>query len=132
MLEEKTAGLDNYKKSQAELKEFIAQIHEPINEDNLMNLLTDFAVKRQIQIESFSPSQRKNTPLHETAGLTLNLSAGDYKNLWLFIHDIEESAYPIHIGACRISRSDQGSNSNREGSQFKVQLEIFSVSLKKE
>ena len=122
-LEEKITAINNYKQKEEELKQFVSHIPEPINGNNLMNLLTDLAVKRQIQIESFSPSADRNTPLSDMSGLILNLSSDDYKNLWLFIHDIEQSAYPIHIHRLKAS--------SNQGSKLSMQLEIVAVNLEK-
>ena len=136
-LEKKIEAIEKYKKRQDDLQGFVTQIPGPISEDNLINLITDFAVKHHVQIESFSPANKGTMPLYETAGLNLNLSVKDYKNLWLFIHDIEESAYPIHIGRWRASleggqtQTERGQLPHQE-EKLLVQIEIVSVNVKKE
>lgn len=133
-LEDKISSIEEYKKSQAELQNFIAEIPEPVNEDNLLTLITDFAVKRQIQIESFSPTQKEKAPLHETSGLNLFISATDYKNLWLFINDIETSSYPIRVERWHASiggTTGTQPQAKEEGIRIQVQLEIASVNVTK-
>lgn len=133
-LENKISSIEKYKKSQTELENFVAEIPEPVNEDNLMTLITDFAVKRQVQIESFSPTQKEKAPLHETNGLNLFISATDYKNLWLFINDIETSSYPIRVEKWHASvgsSTDTRQQPQPEGIRIQVQLEIASVNVTK-
>jgi len=125
VLEEKVTAIKDYKSSQSQLQEFTSQIPEPVDGDSLMNVLTDFASKRQIKIESFSPSKSRSETLYDTASLQLNVVSEDYKNLWLFIRDIEDSNRPIHIKRLKTSPS-------AAGSKISVQMEIITVNLKKD
>jgi hypothetical protein len=128
-LEEKIAAYEGYKNAQADFNKFIEKIPQPISDDNLMNLLTDFADKRKVRIESFSPLGGKNSPLADTSGLSLIMSTEDYKNLWLFIHDIEESNSPIYISRLKIlpAEGKEGASTTKIG----VQLDVISVNIKK-
>ena len=78
----------------------------------------------KLAIESFLPAPGRGGALYEMAGISLNISANDYKNLCLFIHDIEEAPQPIHINKLKLTPS-------AEGTEIGVQLEIALVNLKK-
>jgi len=96
-LTEKVEEIDRFNKAQQELDSFLDTLPGALPEDEFVNTLTDLAVKRNIQIESFSPTNTKSTPFSDTITIELNLSLDSYKNLWLFIHDIENSQYALKI-----------------------------------
>ncbi|MDZ4243399.1 MAG: hypothetical protein U1D99_11275, partial [Candidatus Omnitrophota bacterium] len=51
-LERKLSVVEDYKKVRDEMDAFMAQIPAPMAEQDLINILTDIAVKRRVQIES--------------------------------------------------------------------------------
>lgn len=139
-LKKKDKAIDAYNAAQTELKEFIDNIPEDIGETAFMNQMTDFAESRHVQIKSFSPAKRRSEPLYALTSIVLDVSAQNYKDIWLFIHDIEKSPYSIRIDNWKGTRGG-GSQANRgrrqatsttsTEHQINVKLEIASIRFKK-
>lgn len=138
LMEEKNSALDAYNKSKSDLDEFLNKIPEPITENGLMDKITDLAVARNVQIESFVPTKNQNEPLYTLSSITLNVAARDYKNMWLFIHDIETSPYAIRIEnwtgnmgpRSQSGRRREASNPNELW--INVRVEVAAVNIKNE
>jgi len=96
-LEEKIKTIEEYNKVTDELQNIIDNIPEPITEGELIDFLTNVAMKYSAQIKSFSPAIEKEKNLHNLVEMTVSISVKDYRDLWVFINTIEKSAYPLRI-----------------------------------
>ena len=79
------------------LNAFLESFPEQIQTDKLTSKISQMAVAHNIQIGRFSPAQEKETDYITVATLSFNISTEDYKNLTLFIQNIEQSPYSIRI-----------------------------------
>lgn len=70
---------------------------KPILADQLMNKLSGFAAYRQVQVLSFSPAKEKGGDYITVAGIQINVAAEDYKNIVLFMKDIEDAPYALRV-----------------------------------
>lgn len=77
---------------------FLAHFPVPITADQLINKLSEFAAARQVQILSFSPVKEKDDDYIRVAGVQLNVSSDTYRNVVLFMRDIEDSPYALVVG----------------------------------
>ena len=111
-LEEKIKVIDSYEAVKKELTDFLANIPEKILENDLINKVTDFAVSRNVQIESYTPMSKQSSPLYDLTSIDLNVSAPDYKNVWLFMNDIEKSKYAIRVENWAGSMDAKGDSRN--------------------
>ena len=132
-LESKTEAIDEYNTTNTELESFIDNIPEKITEEDLIDLVTNFAVSRNIQIKSFSPTKNYTDDVHEVTSILLRIVSENYKDIWFFIHDIENAPFPLRID--RLSGSMVTSRSRRHkttsSSQVNIEVEITSVNFKK-
>ncbi len=140
-LEKKIAAIKEYDAVDKKTNDFLNLIPPPVSDEDFMNKLTDFADKRNIQIKSFAPTKRQAMKLYDASSLNLNVTTHDYKNLWLFIHDIETSPLNIRIDDlnCRLGTGGENRRSqpeipmgNENKSPIDVQLEISLINFKKD
>lgn len=76
---------------------FFKNLPQMIEQDNLMKVISDLAEKHDIQIESFSPNQRKFNDLVKANVVELSVTAERYENLADFIESIEKSPYFLRV-----------------------------------
>jgi Tfp pilus assembly protein PilO len=141
LLQQKIASIDAYNEIKNELNTFLGTIPVSINEEDFINTVTDFASAREVQIKSFSPAGKKDDPFFQSTRFVLNITSGSYAKIWLFIHDIEQSAYPFRIESWQGTssglsdirrRRSSSSGSQSDDSQISVQMEIASINFKKD
>lgn len=140
-LEKKIKNIKGHESLKKELDYFLTHIPPSIEGEKFINQVTDFAVKRNIQIESFTPAKERDEPLYELSSFTMSVSAKDYRDIWLFIHDIETSPQCIHIVsfsgymdlALQGGRGGMRRTSTKmdpQKSRIKADLEIASIKFK--
>jgi len=138
-MDEKIKIVDEYTNAQKELEQFFTTLPPKIAENEFVDKLTDFAVKRDVQIESFSPAKNQSDPIYDATTISLNVNTKTYENMWLFIHDIENSGFSIRINSWAGTMGPKAQNGSRRNIApvnpaalgINVRLEIASVSFKK-
>ncbi len=108
-MQEKLAAVENQKKVQQEYTDFMKSLPKSLPTDQVIDKISDFAVARDVQITSFSPTKNKNDAFTEMATLSINVTTQDYNNMILFIKDIEESPYSLRIEKWLGKLSDKSS-----------------------
>lgn len=142
-LEEKNKAIESHNKAKKELEEFLDKVLPPLGEEDLMNQIADFAVKSRIQIESFAPSQDVNDPYYHLTSISFNVTTIDYRDLWLFIHQLETKLPSTRIVKLAIGVSEgqqpKGLRSSTPQAEpqpskeqpLNVDMEIASIEIKK-
>lgn len=82
--------------------------------DQLINKLSEFAAYRHVQILSFSPAKEKADDYIKVARVQINVAADDYKDMILFMKDIEDAPYALRVERWSAKMKEQ---SNREGTR---------------
>lgn len=141
-MQEKTGLVSEYKIAQEELQKFLDSTPKKISETEFTDKITELAVKRGVQIESFSPAKNQSDPLFDLILININVNAKDYENIWLFIHDIETSGLNIRINSWTGSMGSRSQQSiafrrarealNLDDAVINVRLDIATVSFKTE
>lgn len=98
-MENKLVVLTEYKTAESELQTFLESLPSKITENDFVNTITDFAVKNNIEIESFSPAQNKSDPIYDLTMINLSANTKNYKDAVHFISDIEKSKANIRINS---------------------------------
>lgn len=96
-LNKRLAALDKFEIAKTQHGDFFKEAPKAIAGDQLTQTLSEFAIKRDVQILSFSPAQNKSNNLISLTSVEVNIASESYANIILFVHDIEESSYPIRI-----------------------------------
>lgn len=141
-LEAKDKVIAQYDTAKKELTDFLVNIPKTLLENDLINTVTDFAVARSVQIESYTPARKQSLAIYDLTSISLNVTAAEYKNIWLFVNDIEKSKYAIRVenwsGSTDVttrntaSRKINLSDLNPVQSGVTARLEIAAINLKSE
>lgn len=114
---------------------FLENFPESILTDQLINKLSEFAADRKVQILSFSPVKEKSDDYIKVAGVQINVTSDSYKNIVLFMRDIEAAPYALRVEQWSAKMKEQTINAGT--GEFKKQtveagMEIDSIKLKNE
>ena len=127
-MEEKLLQVMTYEKSVSSLKSFWEKAPKPINEDALVNYMTELAAKNHLDVLSFSPGQISSDKFYTINKVKFKLKARDYKDFLLFVHGIENSGYALRVES--ISCSLEQMAAQQAGSTvINIQMEIASIRL---
>lgn len=141
-LQEKSAALDKFNAAQEQLNNFIKDAPKEISGDELIEKLSQFAIKRDIQILSFSPAQEKSNNFISLTSVEINITSDHYADVILFMHDIENSPYSLRItkwvgfpvtadrASRRSSRTVPGQNHDNTREEIEATIEIGSIKFK--
>lgn len=116
---------------------FLENFPAPILTDQLINKLSEFAAARQVRLRSFSPLKEKSDDYLKVAGVQLDVSSDSYKNVVLFMRDIEDSPYALVVGKwsakMKEERIKEGTGEKETRKQtVEAEMAIHSVRLKDE
>ena len=134
-LEEKIEVVKESERLKKEYSAFQENFPKSILTDNLVNKLTEFAADQGVQILSFSPIKEKGDDYIRVAGVQLHVSSDKYRNIVLFMRDVEDAPYALHIGQWSAKMKEE---TVREGTEeFRKQvvdanLQIGAIQLKDE
>lgn len=131
-LEKKSAIVDTYHSTQKQLTDLIGSLPKGIQEDKVIDQLTDMAANRNVQILSFSPAQRESKRYYDKIVVNLNIVSNSYKNICLFVNDIEQSPYAMRLEKWSGSMEDISSLSQTteiSSTQANINAQITAVSI---
>lgn len=136
-MENKLNILTEYKTAENELQAFFESLPAKITENDFINTITDFAVKNNIEIESFSPAQNKSNPIYDLIMINLSANSKNYNDVVRFISEIEKSKANIRINSWSGSKGvSQGGNrrgrnaSNLDDLSINFRLDIALITFK--
>jgi len=78
---------------------FMSKTQKFISGDQLIEKLSEFAIRRNVQILTFSPANEKNNNFITLTNIKINVASEDYTNIILFMRDIETSPFLIRVGS---------------------------------
>ncbi len=76
---------------------FLKALPKPIDRDSMIKEISELAEKKEVQIVSFVPGERKLNDLVKANILEMNINADSYENLTGFIESIERSPYLMRV-----------------------------------
>jgi len=137
-LSDKEKAISEYENIKSTFEKYVSSLPQgTVDLESISNLINEFARTRDIQILSFTPGgDPRPTDFYDAAYLEVNISASDYKNLVLFIRDIEHSKYNLRIEnwIINLRKSDTRSRSASQAPVFdetiNVIMQIASLQLK--
>ncbi len=111
--------------------EFINAFPKPISGNQLIDKFSDLASERNIQILSFSPAKESGDDYVSLTTVNLSIESSDYKNIILFVKDIEELPFAVKIEKFIAKLSEPNNfNSNRSVKTDLIRADIEVSSLK--
>ena len=106
-LEERGEAVKESERLKGEYSAFLESFPGSIVTDQLINKLSEFAAARQVQILSFSPVKEKSDNYIKVAGVQINIASSDYKNIVLFMKDVEDAPYALQVGQWSAKMKEQ-------------------------
>ena len=96
-LKEKQTIVNAQKEIQKEHDDFLAKFPKALPVNQLIEKITDFAVRHSVQILSFLPNQESSYPGYKLSTFQIHVTSDNYRNIIFFIRDIEESSYALRL-----------------------------------
>ena len=129
-LEKKIEVIELNTKATNNFKKFFDELPKGMSEDAIIDRLTDFAEKRNIRITSVSPAKSENKDIYARTTVNIIISAGSYKDLCLFLYDIENSLDSnLRIDKWSGTLAQQSEREKKE--TIVAEVEISSIQFKK-
>lgn len=113
-MEEKVKIIDEFKNAQSDLEKYLKSIPPKLTENEFINKITDIAVSNNVKIDSFSKSEDKNASSYDLISLELSAAADTYKNVYQFLHDIENFDSTIRVNTWSGNLSTANNNYQRK------------------
>jgi hypothetical protein len=98
-LRKRVEALDSFEKIQKQYSEFLAKVPQTISENKMIEMLSEIALLRKVQIVSFSPTSKKSNDQISLTNVEITIASESYADTIRFIHDIENSPFSIRIGS---------------------------------
>jgi Tfp pilus assembly protein PilO len=96
-MQERADALVESKRLEEEHETFMKSFPEAILVDQIGSKLSEFAADRHVQIVSFSPEKEKSDEYVKVTRVRLEVATADYRNLVLFIRDIEDAPRMMRV-----------------------------------
>ena len=136
LLKEQLKATDETKITQKDYDEFIKKFPNSISINELGDKLTEFSLKRNIKILSYSPEKQKENEFYQSILVHLMISSNEYKNIINFINDVEEAPYSIRLQEVTVkliseNLSQNISSEETKNKTTKADIKLEAISLKK-
>lgn len=95
----KAKALDSFEAVQRQYSAFVDNAPKSISENEMIELLSNIALERDVQIMSFSPTRRESNSNITLTKVEITIASESYIDTIQFIRDIEKAPYAIRIGA---------------------------------
>ena len=136
----KTDVIVQHHKSLDKIKKFKEQFPAPLNENDIVDLVTNSAIKDKVQILTYSPAQETNSGIYSRLTMQYSFIAMDYANMIQFLYDIEHTPNALRVenwngtvdSGNLNSRGRNNSNSTEETvKRFNGQITVTAIKLNK-
>ena len=87
-----------FESTQKQYRDFLANVPEAISGSKMIEMLSEIATARNVQIISFSPVSKKSDGYINITNVGITIASENYADTIRFIHDIEKSPHSIRIG----------------------------------
>jgi len=145
-LQKQVEEVSVFENTEKQYHDFLANIPKAISGSKMIEMLSEIAIERNVQILSFSPVSKKGNSYINLKNLAFTIVSENYADTIRFIHDIEKSPHSIRIGkwygifkmpartSQRFSRrfNRQIDNAEIKNEYIEVKIEIETVEFKNE
>ncbi len=133
--QKKIEAIEQNKKAGKQFDEFFNALPKGLPDNMIIDKLTDFAEKHHVQITNFSPTRSENDKLYDRGRVNIDIVAPSYKDLWLFVYDIENSGYNLRVDTWSATLKPQDAMSlkigKKDDEEFTSQIGISCINYKK-
>jgi len=96
-LQEKTDVVGRHDLSRKALKDFFAALPRPLEDEQLIGQITDYAAQNNVAILNYAPGPSKSGKLYDSSRMRLSVSASTFNDLLAFVRTIERSPYFLKV-----------------------------------
>ena len=128
-VQKKIDVINQYNQKLKEFNEYVDDLPQGLAGSGLIDTLTEIAEKDNIRVLSFSNSRFQSRQFYDLTSINLDISAKTYKDLLLFVYEIENSSHNLRVNQWAESRSEDSNDLDQ--SRHNVTLSIDSISFKK-
>ena len=128
-LQSKTGAIDEYNRTQADVKGFLSKVPDSVPEDKIINLVTDLAGKNGVKILTFSQANVKKENTLVTTSLNFSLVADSFVSMVRFIADIEKGKDFLQIWSCDMVPQMNSKESGKKSSNIPINFQIDVASI---
>ena len=108
-----------------ELNKFTSFLAKPLSQEMLIHQLTDYAAQNQVDILNITPKETRSENFYTISVVQLNVTAGSFKNLLLFLRAVETSPYTLRVESWSArSQDDLGAGS------IECEMNVASIEIK--
>lgn len=101
-LQAKTGAIDEYNKTQGEVKDFINKVPAPVSQDKMITLVTDLAGKNDVKILTFNQAEAEKKGTLVTTAVNFSLETNSFANMIRFMAEIERDKDFMQISTCKV------------------------------
>ncbi|MEI8012004.1 MAG: hypothetical protein WCI27_05930 [Candidatus Omnitrophota bacterium] len=127
LLIKKEQPLRNYEKASKDLADFIQGMRTSLPPMKFISYITGKATLHHVVINVFNPLQMASLGYYNTVNLAFTASATKFKDMMLFIHDLEASEYMTKIDSLSLQNVIGGNSLDGKAGNNFIQV-IISVS----
>ena len=131
-LQAKTGVIDEYNRTQADIKGFLGKVPDVVPADKIINLVTDLAGKNDVKILTFSQADVKKERSLVTTSISFSLVANSFVSMARFMADIENGKDFLQLWSCDMVPQIDTKKSEKESAKIPISFQIDVASLKVE
>ena len=126
-LQEKMDVIGQHRISLKALKDFLAALPGPLEDEQLIGQISDYAAQNNVTILNYAPGPLKSTKLYDSSRTRLSVSASKFNDLLTFVRTVERSPYFLKIE----SFTGGVKNSAKAAGPLTAEITVFCVRMKK-
>lgn len=98
-VQDKLVAIKSRDAAAKDLDKFKSSLPKRLNEFELTTLISNYAKLYHVSIPSLSPAESVDMGLYDAINVKFDASADNFKNMMLFLRQIEKSEYPLRINS---------------------------------
>jgi hypothetical protein len=102
-----------------DLNNFKSSLPNKLSEFELITLISKYAKSQHVVITSLSPAESRDMGLYDMISIRFDVVSDDFKDIMLFLRDIENSKFPLRV--------DSWSGHEAEDGKIAFEIEINAV-----
>ena len=126
-LQEKMDVIGRHSLSLKALKDFLAALPRPLEDEKLIDQITDYAAQNNVAILNYAPGPSKSGKLYDSSRMRLSVSASKFNDLLAFVRTVERSPYFLKIE----SFAAGGKDTAKATGPLTAEVSISSLRMKK-
>lgn len=126
----KSGLIEEYKKVEQEIKDFLSNVPAHVPEDKMVNLVTDLADNNKVKILTFTQAKAEKKGTLETTLVTFSLTTDSFVNMVKFLVGIEKGNEFLQVWSCPIAPRLDARSTIKDKFSVPINFKIDVVSVK--